>query len=190
MEVTSEHVLRKRFSTPQVKGLTYVFDERDLNWSHVSIWSPSEISKAFNCCERSLPLRHQEIHFVHLPWTMLLVFQFAKSLLSQKLRERLQTHRNFDGLAKCFPSDILPDTCEGGTEATEDLVASWMGELEAKRETVLSLDEMRYGLMTNSAAAAAAAASRRKMSSVTEDEGVLEIVGSVRKMEQKNIRKT
>jgi hypothetical protein len=27
---------------------------------------------------------------VHLPWTMSLVFSFAKSLLSQKLRERFQ----------------------------------------------------------------------------------------------------
>lgn len=47
------------FLPSKVKGLAYVFDERDINWSHIRIFSPSEISKAFSCCERALPLRHQ-----------------------------------------------------------------------------------------------------------------------------------
>merc|ERR1712004_423207 len=82
------------------------FDERDVNWSHISVWTPSEVSKAFSCCERALPIRHREINFVHLPWTMSIVFQFAKSLLSQKLRERFRTHANFDKLGDAVPTSI------------------------------------------------------------------------------------
>ena len=43
----------------QVRGFTYIFDEKDVSWSHISIWTPTEVSKAFSCCERALPMRHK-----------------------------------------------------------------------------------------------------------------------------------
>jgi hypothetical protein len=67
----------------QVRGFTYVLDEKSVSWNQISIWTPSEVSKAFSCCERALPMRHREIHFLNLPWTMSIIFQFAKSLLSE-----------------------------------------------------------------------------------------------------------
>lgn len=173
----------------QINGLCYVFDERDISWSHVSIFSPSEVSKAFSCCERALPLRHQDIHFVHLPWTMSLVFQFAKSLLSQKLRERLQTHSTFDKLAKGFPSHILPTEYPGGGSVSqEEMVQSWLKEMETKRDMVLALDEMRYGLTRKESGAGNgtggnAASAPVAMERVGGNGGVLEVVGSLRKME-------
>jgi hypothetical protein len=39
---------------------------------------------------------------------MSLVFSFAKSLLSQKLRERFLTHSDFEHLWKVVPQNILP----------------------------------------------------------------------------------
>merc|ERR1712079_290395 len=51
----------------QVRGFTYIFDEKDVSWSHLSIWTPSEVSKAFSCCERALPMRHKDIHFPTCP---------------------------------------------------------------------------------------------------------------------------
>ena len=164
----------------QINGLAYVFDELGVNWSHIGIWSPSEISKAFSCCERALPLRHQEIHFVHLPWTMSLVFQFAKSLLSQKLRERFQTHATFDKLKSSgFPSEILPSEYVGGGDVdARSMIESWLKELDDHREQVLALDEMRYGLTRKASSSDEAAAAEAKDVS-----GVLEVVGSVRKLE-------
>ncbi len=182
----------------QEQGLTYVFDERDINWRHIAIWSPGEISKAFSCCERALPLRHQEIHFVHLPWTMNLVFQFAKSLLSQKLRERFQTHSSFEKLAeeeeeggegdkeKGFPCHMLPEGYfGGGSVSLEEMIRLWVEELEEKRDLVLGLDQMWHGLAApdqRTSAAAAVGGSEE----AEEEGGVLEVVGSVRKMENGN----
>merc|ERR1712173_350592 len=80
----------------QVRGFTYVFDEKSVSWSHLSIWTPSEVSKAFSCCERALPMRHRDINFLNLPWTMSLIFQFAKSLLSEKIRSRFKTHSGLE----------------------------------------------------------------------------------------------
>lgn len=175
----------------QERGLTYVFDERDINWRHLAIWSPGEISKAFGCCERALPLRHQEIHFVHLPWTMNLVFQFAKGLLSQKLRDRFQTHSTFERLAEetDFPVRMLPAGYWGGGGATiAEMVRAWLGELEAKRDQVLGLDEMSYGIGGRAAPAADGGGQGRGGDAgdggeSDEASGVLDLVGSVRKME-------
>jgi len=128
----------------QVNGVTYVFDERDVNWSHISVWTPSEVSKAFSCCERALPIRHREINFVHLPWTMSIVFQFAKSLLSQKLRERFRTHANFDKLGDAVPTSILPQEA-GGCVPMADMVDKWKAVLEERREALLSLERIEYG---------------------------------------------
>merc|ERR1711997_225885 len=120
-------------------------DESDVNWSHISIWTPSEVSKAFSCCERALPIRHTEINFVHLPWTMSLVFQFAKSLLSQKLRNRFRTHANFDKLSNHVPVSILPAEA-GGQVPMSVMIDQWKAVLEERRETILSLDQVEYGI--------------------------------------------
>jgi len=127
----------------QINGLTYVLDERDVSWSHISVWTPSQVSKAFSNCERALPLKHREIHLAHLPWTMSLVFQFAKSLLSKKLSERFQCHSDFDQVTKHVPKDILPREC-GGTIPMDDMIEKWIRELESKRLNVLSYEKIKH----------------------------------------------
>ncbi|TRY61207.1 hypothetical protein TCAL_03680 [Tigriopus californicus] len=168
----------------QVKGITYVFDERNINLSHISIWSPSDISKAFSCCEKAMPIRHQEIHFVHLPWTMSLVFAFGKSLLSKKLSERFQTHSNFEKLSKEFDSSILPEGY-GGTVSLEDMTNSWIQELEDCREEILDLDRMKYGLKKGSEAKRKTSVNSAQKKNKPENSGILNMVKSVRKMENR-----
>ena len=70
----------------QINGVTYIFDEDGVNLSHVGMWTPSDVTRAFKCSEKAIPLRHRQINFVNMPWSMYLIFQFAKNLLSYKLR--------------------------------------------------------------------------------------------------------
>lgn len=35
----------------QVRGFTYIFDEKELGLAIITLWTPSEVSKAFQCCE-------------------------------------------------------------------------------------------------------------------------------------------
>ena len=35
----------------QVRGFTYIFDEKELGLSIITLWTPSDVSKAFQCCE-------------------------------------------------------------------------------------------------------------------------------------------
>ena len=126
----------------QVRGFTYIFDEKDVSWSHISIWTPSEVSKAFSCCERALPMRHKDIHFLNLPWTMNLIFQFAKSLLSDKIRSRFKTHSNLEHLQRSVDPAILPAEY-GGRVSTAECIRSWRAELEDSRAALLDLDLLK-----------------------------------------------
>ena len=127
----------------QINGLSYLFDEEGVNFSHVSMWTPSEAAKAFGCAEGAIPLRHKEMNFVSMPWTMTLIFQFAKSLLSFKLRSRLHTQSNFEKVKEFFPENNLPREY-GGEIPMQDMIESWKDVLLKRREKILALDSIRY----------------------------------------------
>lgn len=132
----------------QVKGFTYVFDEENVSWSHLSLWTPSEVSKAFSCCERALPMRHREIHFLNLPWTMSLIFQFAKSLLSEKIRNRFRTHSSVESLKRVVDPSVLPLEY-GGKVPLSECISKWKVELEEGRQSLLDLDNTKVDMVSS-----------------------------------------
>eukprot|EP00096_Caligus_rogercresseyi_P000887 TRINITY_DN11451_c0_g1_i1.p1 TRINITY_DN11451_c0_g1~~TRINITY_DN11451_c0_g1_i1.p1 ORF type:complete len:299 (+),score=82.52 TRINITY_DN11451_c0_g1_i1:34-930(+) len=134
----------------QILGLSYVMDERDTNWSHISVWTPSEISKAFSCTEGALPIRHRSVHLVYLPWTLMLVYHFAKNLLSTKLRKRLHLHSSFEELVKneqFVKRSILPSECGlRSSISMEKMITSFLAKLDERRDPVLALDVINSSL--------------------------------------------
>ncbi|MPC07515.1 Alpha-tocopherol transfer protein-like [Portunus trituberculatus] len=84
----------------QVRGFTYIFDEKELGLSIITLWTPSDVSKAFQCCEKTIPMRHKEIHIVNLPTALMAVFEFAKTLLSDKIKNRFQGYKRIATLSK------------------------------------------------------------------------------------------
>ncbi|KAK3878038.1 hypothetical protein Pcinc_017298 [Petrolisthes cinctipes] len=125
----------------QVRGFTYIFDEKDLGLSLITLWSPSEVAKAFQCCEKTIPMRHKEIHIVNLPTALMAVFEFAKTLLSDKIKSRFQMHSEDAKLRKAVPARLLPREY-GGTVPMEEMIKMYKKELEAVRPRVLMLDQM------------------------------------------------
>ena len=128
----------------QINGLTYIMDEQNTTLGQLSIWTVSEVTKAFSCTEKSIPIRHRQINFVHLPWFMALVFRFAKSLLSTKLRKRLFTWTDFEQIKEFIPSSILPLEYGGGDISVDEMIQEWNGKLEERRENILALESIKY----------------------------------------------
>lgn len=166
----------------QVRGFTYVFDEKAVSWSHLSIWTPSEVSKAFSCCERALPMRHRDINFLNLPWTMSLIFQFAKSLLSEKIRSRFKTHSGLESLQRSVDPAFLP-TEYGGSTPVAECIASWREELEAGRQQLLGLDRLRVESVGQVGEQLALVRKKSRHDSGSGSE-VLGMMGNMRKHEQ------
>ena len=133
----------------QINGLTYIMDEQDANWSHITIWTPSEVTKAFQCSEKSIPIRHRQVNFISLPWAMSLVFRFAKNLLSPKLRKRLFTWSDVDKIREFVPSSILPNEYGGNGGSVDEMIEAWHKELEERREDILALESINSACATH-----------------------------------------
>merc|ERR1719392_494013 len=108
------------------------------------MWTPTDVTRAFKCSEKAIPLRHREVNFVNMPWSMYLIYQFAKNLLSFKLRSRLHTHSNFDKLKEYFPGEMLPEEYGGEAGPMADIISDWKKELEQKRESILGMDSLKF----------------------------------------------
>ena len=130
----------------QINGLTYIMDEQNTSWSHITIWTPSEVTKAFTCSEKSIPLRHRQVNFIGLPWALSLVFRFAKSLLSTKLRKRLCTWPDFEKVKEFVPFSILPNNYGGEGGSVEEMAKAWHKELEERREKILELESINFNI--------------------------------------------
>ncbi|ROT78928.1 Clavesin-1 [Penaeus vannamei] len=112
-------------------------------WSfhYITLWSPADVTKAFQCCEKTIPMRHKEIHFVNLPTALFAIFEFAKTLLSEKIKNRFQVHSDESKLRKKVPLRILPKEY-GGTVPMAEMIKMYKKELTAVRSRVLMLDNM------------------------------------------------
>ncbi|XP_045585325.1 clavesin-1 [Procambarus clarkii] len=125
----------------QVRGFTYIFDEKDVGFALVALWTPSDVAKAFQCCEKSVPMRHKEIHILNLPTALHAVFEITKTFLSDKIKNRFQVHSDEAGLRQSVPTRILPKEY-GGTIPIADMIQMYKKELLAVRSRVVMLDQM------------------------------------------------
>ena len=82
----------------QIRGFSYVFDCTGLTLAHLSIWTPAECSRVLSICDKNLPMRHKDINLVNLPFPMWAVFEFCKTLLSDKIRRRFSVINSIEKL--------------------------------------------------------------------------------------------
>merc|ERR1712183_952427 len=113
--------------------------------------------------------------------TMSLIFQFAKSLLSEKIRSRFKTHSGLESLQRSVDPSFLPAEY-GGTTSVADCIASWKVELEEGRAELLQLDQLK---VDSSAPVGEQLALVRKKSRHDSGSGseVLSMMGNMRKHE-------
>ncbi|CAG7819554.1 unnamed protein product [Allacma fusca] len=74
----------------QIRGFSHLLDESGITVSHLVLWNPSEISRLIGTCEKAMPMRHKRLDFVSLPNWLTYILDFAKSLMSEKLRGRIR----------------------------------------------------------------------------------------------------
>merc|ERR1711936_232648 len=107
--------------------------------------------------------------------------QFAKSLLSEKIRSRFKTHSGLESLQRSVDPSLLPAEYGGKTSVAE-CITSWKKELEAGREELLELDQLK---VDSSAPVGEQLALVRKKSRHDSGSGseVLSMMGNMRKHE-------
>ncbi|XP_060535535.1 retinaldehyde-binding protein 1 [Cylas formicarius] len=125
----------------QILGVVHVADLAGLNPAFLTLFSVTEFGYLIKWGEQSFPMRHKEIHLVNMPQALKYVYDFAKSNMSAKLKDRLTVHDSKASLVEAVGFDCLPREWGGETSAAS-MLTLWRGELEAKKARVLSLDRM------------------------------------------------
>ena len=49
-----------------------------------------QLRRVINLCEKSIPMRHKGVHYIHLPFFVNAMFNFVKGILSVKIQNRCQ----------------------------------------------------------------------------------------------------
>lgn len=146
----TSHVVRAHIATfetllqeeeNQVRGFSYIFDCTGLTLAHLSIWTPQECAKILSICDKNLPMRHKDINLVNLPFPMWAVFEFCKTLLSDKIRRRFTVINSIEKLQAKMGTDILPFEY-GGRDTVEDMTGRWIDVVRENRDVLLELDSI------------------------------------------------
>ncbi|XP_071443933.1 retinaldehyde-binding protein 1-like [Hetaerina americana] len=125
----------------QVLGFTHVADLKGVSAAQMTLWSPSELGAIIKLGEQAVPMRHKEIHFLHVPSAFRMVYDFCKSLFTEKMRNRFHMHFSLQDLHQTVDPKILPKEY-GGSIPMSEMIDLWMKEVSRKRESLLSLDNM------------------------------------------------
>lgn len=125
----------------QIMGYVHIGDFKGITTAHVSCWNPTDFLRMMKWGEQSIPMRHKEVHLVHVPSAVKYVIEAGKSMISKKMKERLQVHVTIPDLCKKVDPACLPKEL-GGNIPMVEMIDWWKQELAAKRNTLLSLDNM------------------------------------------------
>ena len=81
----------------QILGVVHIGDFAGASSSHVGIWrNPVEFLRIMKWGEQSLPLRHNAIHLFNIATVLKFVVDSAKSITTNKMRDRLRVSIDLD----------------------------------------------------------------------------------------------
>ncbi|CAH1990785.1 unnamed protein product [Acanthoscelides obtectus] len=125
----------------QILGVHHVADVETISPQFLTLFTITEFSYLIKWGEQSFPLRHKEINLLNMPLAVKYVYDFAKSNMSQKLRDRFTVYHSKDSMLEKVDRHCLPKEY-GGDVPAKEMIDLWKVELATKRKRLLSFDCM------------------------------------------------
>lgn len=129
----------------QVRGFVHFADGEGFSFPHLTLFTPREAVRIVKNGERTIPMRHKEIHGVNIPGALKYVVDFGMSLISEKIRKRVKLYSNVEDVHQNIDKSLLPKEY-GGEMPMAEMIELWKKELFAHREILVSHDEMKVRL--------------------------------------------
>lgn len=120
----------------QVNGFVLIVDALYTTFSHVTIFSLSEIYKVGQLFLHALPIRMESILVVNLPWVAVTFTELVKRVISKELKDGFNCFRTVEELQTVISPDVLPLEY-GGRIPIKDMIQDTKQRLAKHSATVL-----------------------------------------------------
>jgi len=171
----------------QIRGFVHFADGAGVGFAYLTLFTIKEAVRIVKNGEKTLPMRHKEVHAMHVHPSMKFALDFGISLVSDKIKKRLSFYTTTEDLIdagkieiQCLPKEY------GGTMPMAEMIAWWKKELYAHHKILMSHDEMQVDENLFSAKAKEGAVSALKRNLVncgSEEDQVFGVTGNFRKLE-------
>ncbi|XP_071649662.1 alpha-tocopherol transfer protein-like [Temnothorax longispinosus] len=172
----------------QVRGFVHFADGAGVSFPHLTLFTPKEAVRIVKNGERTVPMRHKEVHGINAHPSLKFALDFGMSLISEKIRNRVKLYTSLeDAINSKLDVSMLPKEY-GGTIPMKEMIDLWRDELIKLKPTLVNNDKMNVYLELYSEKAREGAVSALKQgfgcSSVgSNDTTMCGISGSFRKLE-------
>ncbi|BES98611.1 CRAL_TRIO_N [Nesidiocoris tenuis] len=136
----------------QVRGFVHFADCSGVTLPFLTLFTPKEAVRIVKNGEKTLPMRHKEVHVINFISSFKYVLDWGMTLMSEKIRKRVKIYATAEEAAKTLDVNMLPKEY-GGNVPMSEMIASFKKELAEHRQTILDHDkiEMRLELFTDPA---------------------------------------
>ncbi|EFN63565.1 Alpha-tocopherol transfer protein-like [Camponotus floridanus] len=172
----------------QVRGFVHFADGAGVSFPHLTLFTPKEAVRIVKNGERTVPMRHKEVHGINSHPSLKFALDFGLSLISDKIKNRIKIYTSLeDAINNKLDVSMMPKEY-GGTIPMKEMIDLWRKEIIELRPTLLNNDKMKVRLELYSEKAREGAVSALKQgfgcSSVgSNDSSMYGITGSFRKLE-------
>ncbi|GBP74685.1 Alpha-tocopherol transfer protein-like [Eumeta japonica] len=112
-------------------GARYVYDLRNINLSFLAKLNPTILKKALVLFANVYGIKIKGFHIINAPSFVDKVVFLFKTVLSQKLAERIYVHSSYEDLHKHVSREVLPSDYGGEERPLAELHAQWVEELSS-----------------------------------------------------------
>ncbi|XP_037951006.1 alpha-tocopherol transfer protein-like [Teleopsis dalmanni] len=126
-----------------VMGFTEIIDLKGVGAGHIFQFDAVLVKKLAVLGDKAWPYRPKGFHFVNAPSSAEKFLSIAKSLMSDKIKERFHIHSKYETLYKYIPKECLPAEYGGSNGTVQDVIETWERKLLSYKDYFE--DEAQYG---------------------------------------------
>lgn len=129
----------------QIAGVAYIIDHKDISLDYITLFSLIDVRNYLKCIQNAIPCRQKQGTWVNLPSFAVKITDFAKSLISAKLRGRAYFYKDMEKLFEHIDPSILPEEY-GGQTPIKEMMEDFRVLVELRKEKLQQIDAQQIDL--------------------------------------------
>jgi hypothetical protein len=135
----------------QIAGFVYIFDHKDISMDFISLFSLTDFKNHTQCILNAFPCRQKKVIIINSPSIAVTLIEFAKSLVSEKLKKRIFCYKGTENLHNHIDKRILPKEYGGEGNPVEDMKNEFKKMIKLQADQIKKYDEQEIRVISKEA---------------------------------------